>query len=63
MKKWSVVFSVGASVAVDVEAETKEEAEQLAWETVSAPSLCYHCAGVLDVGEPYEIADIMEVEE
>lgn len=61
MKKWQVVFILDASKTVEVEAETREAAEQLAWERVGNPTLCHYCAGNIDLGDPTEISEITEI--
>lgn len=43
MKKWSVAGRVVGSQAVQVEAETAEEAKQAAEEQANV-SFCWHCA-------------------
>jgi hypothetical protein len=62
MKKWAVMFALGASMSVEVEAETQEEAEKKAWEKAQFPTLCHHCSNEFDIGEPFEITEITEVE-
>lgn len=60
MKKYTAWFSIGASVVIEVEAETKELAEEAAWEQVQIPLLCCHCSKELDTGD---IIDLVEIEE
>lgn len=61
MKKWSVLFLVDASVSVEVEAETKQEARELASSVVESPSICHYCSNHIDVGDIMEIAEITEI--
>lgn len=63
MRKWSVHFEVYASTAIEVEAETEEEASDKAWDTVQSPSICYHCARKIDIGGIGESVDIYEIVE
>lgn len=60
--KFYVTFEVYASTTVEVEADTKEEAEELAKDVVYTPSLCHHCSRHLDIGDVGEILMSGEVE-
>lgn len=61
MKKWSVMFSVDATVTVEVEAETKEQARGLAQAMVETPSICHQYSKQMEVGEVMEILEVIEV--
>lgn len=53
--KFYVTFEVYASTTIEVEADTKEEAEEIAKDAVYAPSLCHQCSRHLDIGDVGEI--------
>ena len=61
MKIWSVCFEVYASKSVQVQAETAEEARELAVDAVEYPTLCYHCSHEVGLGDFGEIIDTYEV--
>jgi len=61
VKKWSVTVLVDASVTVEVEAETAEEARELALGKAETPGLCHYCSNSLDVGDPYRAMDPQEI--
>ena len=63
MKKWAVTLLVDASVFVEVEAETEDEAKTKAWEQAPSPSVCHQCSRDLEIGEIYEIAEAVEISE
>jgi hypothetical protein len=48
MAKYHVHFQTSASLTVTVEADSSEEAEELAYEEI--PSLCWQC-GDIDLGD------------
>lgn len=50
-KKWRIGFEVMATYWVEVDAESPEEAEQLAEEISPTPSLCHSCSDYLDIDE------------
>jgi hypothetical protein len=62
MKKFRVMFSVDATVSVEVEAENRESAAEMAWEIASSPCLCHQCADEVETGDLIEVLDIAEVE-
>lgn len=51
MTKYKVTLVVDASVTVEVEADSEEEARDKAEKIVEHPCLCHYCAGQLDVGD------------
>lgn len=59
MKKWNVWLTVGASVLVEVLAETEEQAKKIALDTADYSGLCWQCANELEVGD---ITGVSEVE-
>lgn len=64
MPKYSVYAMATASRYIgEVEANSVEEAKEKAWELENCymESLCYHCAGKVDLGDVHEIqAEITE---
>ena len=66
MSKWNVTLLVDSSFTVEVDADTKEGAIEFAQDNWSAPGLCHHCAGRLDMGDVLDsghIAYKIEIEE
>ena len=58
MKQWIVYFETGAGWSVEVEAETAEEAEELASEE-GPPGLCHQCSEIgLGDWTPAEVAEV-----
>lgn len=51
MPKFTVIGIIGASASAEVEADTAEDAIDLA--DVS-PSLCHQCAHEVEIGDPYQ---------
>lgn len=51
--KWTVSLSGYASTTVEVEADTVEEAAELA-EAEAHVSLCHHCARDVEVGDEWD---------
>lgn len=45
MKTYTVMFTTTASTVLSVDAESTEEARELADEKFEGPSLCAHCSG------------------
>ena len=57
--KYDVVIEVLASIIVTVEADSKEEAAERAYEEAGGcPSMCHHCARKIDLSD---LGDILEV--
>lgn len=61
-QKWFVVFNVYASTSMQVEADTEEEARELAEQNVHV-SLCHQCSREVDIGDVGEILEVGRVEE
>ena len=53
-KHYIVTLIASASVDVNVEAESRDEAIELAYQNSSSPSLCRHCSSKLDVGSFFD---------
>lgn len=45
MKTYQVMFTTGASTVIEVEADSVEEARQLADEQFDPPTICAQCSG------------------
>lgn len=56
MTTWHVCITYDASVVVEVEAETEEEAKEKAFDNAHV-SLCHHCAHELDLGDPVDAVE------
>jgi hypothetical protein len=56
--KYRVLFTVGATVQVEVEADNEEEAKEKAWEVAEAPCLCHSCADQVETGDLIEICSV-----
>ena len=56
MAKYLVTVLIDASASVEVEASSKEKAIEKAIDEVEVPSLCWACAGNIELG------DVMEIE-
>ena len=61
MKKWSVVLSVDATMIVEVEANTEEEAKDKAIETAGTPWLCHQCSRDLNIGDVMDALEVVEL--
>jgi len=59
MPKWNVCVTYDASVVVEVEAATEEEAKTKAIEDAHV-SLCHHCAHEITIGDPIEAVEARE---
>lgn len=62
MKKYSGYVVYSATKYIEVEAEDWDAAETKMMEDMPYVCLCHSCANELDVGEPYEVVDIQEIE-
>lgn len=52
MPKYGVYASVGATMYLgEYEAETEDEAIEMAMKNASTPTLCHQCSGELDIGD------------
>lgn len=49
LKKFAVHMDVGASIVVEVDAASEDEAIDKAWTEAMLPSLCHHCSRNIDV--------------
>ena len=58
LKKYSCSFSVDASIVVEVEAHTKKEAKEKAWEKAYAPRICHQCSRGLSVGDVIALVEV-----
>ena len=65
MSRYSVIYTTGASTVVTVEADSPEEARQVADETFEAPYICAQCSGWgRNEDEPsLELGDVWEQDE
>ena len=61
MKTYSVVLTVDASIVVKVEADSEEEAKDLASDIAEAPSICHHCSRKVQFGDVLETVEVIEV--
>ena len=62
MKRWRVFFSIGASTAVEVEADTRQGAIDRAYEEACPPTLCHHCSDRIELGDIVDAVDVEEVD-
>lgn len=60
MPKYSVAIEVHATMYVEVEADSEEEARDKAENEANEPVLCYQCANEVEV---HGIGDVIEVAE
>ncbi len=60
MKKYRVILTVDATTTVDVEANSEEEALELALEQAEMPSVCHYCAEKIDIGDIIEAIEAIE---
>ncbi len=52
-KEYQVHLNYGAWVAVTIQADSPEEAAEIAFDTDEAQeTLCHQCSGTIDLGEP-----------
>ena len=57
MSKYTVILSVHASISVDVEADSEEQAKELALKKADCPTLCHYCADKIEIGDVDEALD------
>ena len=62
MKKYRATIFVDANVTVEVDANSEEEAKNLAMDTAEIPCLCHQCDKKLDVGDFLDVVIIDELE-
>lgn len=48
-----VVAQIAASMALDIEADSPEEALEKGYDEVGMPSICHQCSDKIEIGEPY----------
>lgn len=61
MKKWSVVLSVDATMIVEVEADSGEDAKDKALEVAGRPTVCHQCARDLSIGDVMDALEAIEL--
>lgn len=61
MKTYSVLLTVDASIVVQVEAESEDEAKDLASDIAEAPRVCHHCSRNIEIGDILEAVEATEV--
>lgn len=62
MKKYGVTFIVYSSMTIEVEANSEEEACELAEKKAYEPSLCHQCSDELEVDSVGDIVQVIEIE-
>lgn len=60
MGRWRVLVTIDATVSLVVEAETEDEAKELAMDDAQV-TLCHQCAGTLIVNDPMEAVEALEI--
>jgi hypothetical protein len=60
--KYFVTFEVYASTVIEVEANSENEARDIANEKCYCPTLCHQCSNDIEVSDIGEIVDIQEAE-
>jgi hypothetical protein len=55
--KWHVCVLYDASVTVEVEADTEEEAKEKAMDQAGGISLCHQCSDEIELGDALEAKD------
>lgn len=60
MKKYLVIFEVYGSASAEVEADSKEEAQEKAARQVH-PSVCHQCARDVQIDDVGEVVEVMEL--
>lgn len=63
MPKYSVMLLVDASITFKVEAESAEQAAELAMAQAPNPSVCHQCSDEVSVGEIIEVAEVLELDD
>jgi hypothetical protein len=63
LRKYAVHMDVGASIVIEVDASSADEAIDRAWTEAHLPSLCHHCSRHLDLHDFTGIVDAEELEE
>lgn len=58
MPKYRVTVLVDATVSVEVEAANEDEAREKGLLEAPTPCICHQCSRELEVGEPYEVAEV-----
>ena len=62
-KKYSVQFEVYASTVVIVEAESEEQAREIALQNAYAPCLCHQCSDDVEIGDIGDITEVLELDQ
>lgn len=57
--KYTVLLQSAAGTWVDVEADTPQEAAQRGEEDAHV-SICHQCAGQVDVGDEWEVVEVLD---
>jgi len=63
MGKWRVFVTVDASVVLEVEADTEEQAKEAAMDEVGSPCLCHHCSYKIELGDPMEAIEAIKIDD
>jgi len=61
MKKYVVTITVDASVWVEVEADSEEQAKELGMQKAVNPCLCHQCSSEVFVGDLIEAVEASEI--
>ena len=60
MRKWVVIVSYDACRAVEVKANSEEDAKRIALDLAPGVHLCHQCSDHVDIGEPVDAIDAWE---
>lgn len=61
MKKWIVLVTYDASRSFEVDADTEDEAKEKAISESGVVCLCHHCSHQIDVGDPIDAVEAIEI--
>ena len=59
--KYQVILTIDASIDIEVEADSEEEAEQLAYEKAKRPCLCHQCSREVQLGDIMDAVEVTEI--
>ena len=63
MSKYRVLVTLDASTSVVVEADSEEQAKELAMEEATGCSLCYHCSRQVSLGDPLDAIEVLPADD
>lgn len=63
MSHYRVFYKSGSSAHIDVDANDKEHAQEVADNLFSSPGLCHKCGQGVEIGDEWEVDEVIDIEE